>query len=111
MAKDGSRRKPRPVLLGLMGILAAAYALSVGLIGPAPRTLRVEGIAGVILGLYIGSHPAANLLDILLYGRVFGPIFPSKKKNAGWLILNFTVLLAGFAVIVLGATRFTAAPP
>jgi hypothetical protein len=111
MATTGARKKPRPVLLGSMGILALAYALSIELLMPAPRTLRLEGIVGVVLGLYISSHPAANFLDILMYGGVFGPVFRSNKKNTAWIILNFVILLAGFTVIVLGATRFTAGQP
>jgi hypothetical protein len=104
-------RKPRPVLLAVLVLLAFTYVLTVGLLHLQSGILKFEGIVGVVLGLYIGSHPAANLLDIFIYGGIFGPAYPSRKKAFSWLALNFFTLLAGFAVIVLGATRFTAARP
>ncbi len=102
------RRKPRPVLLGAMVVVSAVYITVVGSLGGALGIPKIEGVVGVVLGLYICSLPAANLVDMLFYSRVFGPPFASRRKIAAWVALNSLTLIAGLVVIVLGATRFTA---
>jgi hypothetical protein len=61
----------------------------------------LDGISGVLLGLFICSRPAANYLDLL---------FTRKRSEAepslfGWLILNGLVMFTGWLVITIGATR------
>ena len=66
---------------------------------------RADGIIGVVLGLYICSHPAANLVDMLFFRRGARRQFPSKRSTVLWLAINILVLLAGWILIFLGATR------
>ncbi len=62
------------------------------------------GTIGVLLGLFICSRPAANLLDLLYRSHYSGP--PSLWV---WLTLNGLTLLAGVIVVFLGVMQFTRA--
>ena len=64
-----------------------------------------DGIIGVVLGLYICSHPAANLIDMLFYRRGIYYQFSSKRSVFWWLTLNVLVLLVSGVVIFIGTTR------
>ncbi len=89
-----------------MAALSASY---IGL-SMALRTLtgrgRVDGIIGVVLGLYVCSHPARHFLDMLLYWRIERPRFPTRKAISWWITLNSLVLFVGWLVIAFGVTRF-----
>jgi hypothetical protein len=62
---------------------------------------RLDGIIGVLLGLFICSRPAANYLDLLFSrGRI-----ASDRSLIGWLALNGVVMFVGWLVITIGATR------
>ena len=68
----------------------------------------LDGSVGVLLGLYICSHPAANGIDLLFLQR--GAFRRAVKDSSGieWLMLNALVMLVGWMVIVIGAARFMA---
>ena len=66
----------------------------------------LDGGIGVILGLYICSHPAANAVDALYLTRGALREVWSKWSGIQWLALNVLVTFAGWLVIVSGATRF-----
>jgi hypothetical protein len=66
----------------------------------------LDGIIGVVLGLYICSHPAANLVDILFYRRGIRHQFSSRRYAILWVALNVLILLIGGIVIFIGTTRF-----
>jgi hypothetical protein len=63
----------------------------------------LDGIIGILLGLFICSRPAANMLDLLFTRR--GQAAPSEWSSIGWLALNGLVLFVGWLVITIGATR------
>ncbi len=93
--------------LAVMVLLAVAYHVTVYYWRPLWYYHKVEGILGILAGLFICSFPAANLLNMLydLLGR-------RLQKQDGfslffWLLVNFVVLLIGWFIITLGATRFT----
>jgi len=94
-------------MLGLMALLAIAYYLTIYFWRPLSTIHKVEGSLGILLGLFICSKPAANLLDMLfdlLSNRY------QKERNLRlilWLAMNFFILLVGWYIITLGATRFT----
>jgi len=67
---------------------------------------HLDGIIGVVFGLYICSRPAANLVDMLFYRRGNRHQFLSKRSIVLWLALNMLVLLIGGIVIFIGTTRF-----
>src|SRR5262245_31493939 len=67
-----------------------------------------DGSIGVLLGLYICSHPAANGIDLLFLQR--GALRRATRHWSGieWLALNALVMLIGWIVLVVGAARFMA---
>src|SRR3989442_574695 len=66
----------------------------------------LDGIIGVLLGLYIGSHPAARLLDLLYLQSRTRQELLSSESGISWLAVSILVLLAGIITIVIGANRF-----
>jgi hypothetical protein len=64
---------------------------------------RLDGIIGVLLGLFICSRPAANMLDLLFTRR--GHAASAEWSAIGWLVLNGVVMFVGWLVITIGATR------
>jgi hypothetical protein len=95
------------VTLGVMLLLAVSYHVTVYFWRPLSRAHKVEGILGILLGLFICSIPAANLLDMLY--DLLGNRFQKQEglRLVFWLALNILVLLVGWFIITLGATRFT----
>src|SRR5204863_5933662 len=85
--------------------LALVYGAALYALGAHARRPLLEGAAGVILGLYICSHPAANAVDFLIMSRVGLRQLWSRWSGLGWLTLNAAVMLIGWLVIVVGATR------
>jgi hypothetical protein len=63
-------------------------------------TARLDGIIGVLLGLFICSRPAANYLDLLFKRNQIS----SERSLLGWLALNGVVMFVGWLVITIGAT-------
>jgi hypothetical protein len=64
---------------------------------------RLDGIIGVLLGMFIWSRPAANMLDLLFTRR--GQAASAEWSAIGWLTLNGLVMFSGWLVITIGATR------
>jgi hypothetical protein len=94
-------------MLGTLVLAAGAYIGGLALFGTLTGLIRLDASIGVLLGLYICSYPAANGMDLLLFTR------PEAREEitdtpAGrfWLVLNILALLAGWAVIFVGAMRF-----
>lgn len=72
---------------------------------------RVDGIVGVLTGLYICSYPAANGIDLIFVERGNIKRIFSRKSGFIWLSLNAIVMMVGWFVIVIGASRFTGGGP
>jgi hypothetical protein len=99
------RPKPKIITLLILVVLGIAYSGFVcsqhALIGMK----NLDGIIGVVLGLYICSHPAANLVDMLFYRGDIRHQFSSKRSVLSWLALNVMVLFIGGIVIFTGTTQ------
>jgi hypothetical protein len=65
----------------------------------------MDGVIGIVLGLYICSHPAANAVDLLFFQRKSLQQLTSGWSGLGWLALNLLALLIGWLMITTGATR------
>jgi len=65
----------------------------------------LDGVIGVVLGLFISSHPAASLVDMLFYRRRIRYHSSLKQSVVLWLSLNVLVLLISGIVIFVGTTR------
>ena len=94
------------VLLTLL-LPATAYLAWQSFAGALTQNDLLDGSVGVILGLYICSHPAANGIDLLFYERGRFRRLVSEKSGAGWLLLNALIMFVGWIVIVFGVARFT----
>ena len=66
----------------------------------------LDGSIGVLLGLYISAHPAANMLDMLFYARHGGREDSSWQSTLLWIALNVLVVLCGWNVIFVGTMRY-----
>jgi len=72
---------------------------------------KLDGSLGVLLGLFICAHPAANLLDRVLFAGSTGWDGSSWRSTLAWLALNLLVLFSGWNVIFMGTTRFVSPTP
>lgn len=92
------------VTLSVLAVVGVAYCTFVYSRGMLTKPDHLEGIIGVVLGLYICSHPAAHLIDMLFYRRGIGYSFSSLRSVVLWLALNVLVLLISGVVIFVGTT-------
>ena len=88
-------------------LVACLYVGGLAYFGQFTGINRLDGSLGMFLGLYICSHPAANMLDILLFmtADVRERII-SNHSGRLWLALNGLTMLAGWVVIFSGALHF-----
>ncbi len=86
-------------------LLAIVYGSLLHELPTLTGIIMLDGILGVILGLYICSHPAANAVDLLFFDRGVFRQVSSQWSGIGWLALNLLVILAGWLVITSGTTR------
>jgi hypothetical protein len=94
-------------VLGFMALLACLYTTWMAYSGKLTGNLRVDGSIGMLLGLYVCSHPAANMLDMLLFMRAdMRETIVSTGSGRFWLGMNALTLLAGWVAIFSGALHF-----
>ena len=91
-------------LLLLMGV-AGAYGGWEYLLPPRTAVSTPDAVVGVLLGLYICSHPAANGIDLIFAERGAMQRMTSEWSGVRWLALNFLVMLVGWMVLVVGVSR------
>jgi len=92
-------------MLWALVVLGIAYSGLLYSHGTLTGANNVDGVIGVLFGLYICSHPAANGVDLLFFRRSVRPHFPSRRAFVLWLALNGLALLIGWIVIFIGTTR------
>jgi hypothetical protein len=103
------RRQRNAGLLWSLIVIAALYVFWIRY-GYGRTTLPdLEAGAGVLLGLFICSRGAANLLDMILFGRILQSATSSKRSEAFWVAFNFLILAVGWVVIFVGATHLVQA--
>jgi hypothetical protein len=93
------------MILLVLGVLGIAYGSLLYSRSTLTGMNNLDGIIGVVLGLYICSHPAAHLIDMLFYRRGTCYQFSSRRSAFWWLTLNVLVLLVSGVVIFIGTTR------
>jgi hypothetical protein len=97
--------KRNTLVLWGMVLLGVIYMVLLGYLPRLTGSRTLDGILGVLLGLYIASHPAANTVELLFFRRGVLHQISSEWPGLGWLALNLLVLAVGYVVIVNGATR------
>jgi hypothetical protein len=103
----GSQPRNRNLLTSLI-LLGLFYSLLLHFQVRLTGVQQIDGIAGVLLGLFTCAQPAANVLNILLFGRYASPQKVSQRDRAIWCGLNAAVLLVGLIVIVSSLLRYSA---
>jgi hypothetical protein len=94
-------------ILGFMALLACLYTAWMAYSGVLTGNLRMDGSIGMLLGLYVCSHPAANMLDMLLFMQAdIRETIISTRAGQFWLGMNALVLVAGWVAIFSGAVHF-----
>ena len=88
---------------------AAAYLTWAAYVRPLDGSRLVDGTIGVLLGLYICAHPAANGIDLIFLERGAFRRETMRWSGVSWLALNGLVMFVGWLVIVAGATQVFAA--
>jgi hypothetical protein len=95
------------VLCGLI-LMAMAYGGLLLWLRTFTGNPLMDGVIGIVLGLYICSHPAANAVDLLFFQRYSLQQFISGWSGLGWLALNLLALLMGWLMIATAAARLAA---
>ena len=67
----------------------------------------LDGMVGVVLGLFICSRPAANGIDFIFLERGTFRRIVKERAGVAWFLLNGLVMLVGWFVISVGAARLT----
>jgi len=104
--RDGRNSVRLWTLIGVAGVYGGwQYVLPVRSTGST-----IDAVVGVLLGLYICSHPAANGVDLIFAQRGAIQRMTSEWSGLRWLLLNFLVMLVGWMVLVVGVTRLIGQP-
>lgn len=93
-------------MLVVLLLLAAGYGALVTVYPILTGSSLIDGVIGIGLGLYICSHPAAAMIDLLYADRLERERLVSSWWESGRVGLNVMVMMAGCIVTVAGATRF-----
>jgi hypothetical protein len=93
------------ITLSILVILGIAYSSFVYSQHTLTGMNHLDGIIGVVLGLYICSHPAANLVDMFFYRRGIQHPFSLRQFTLLWVAINVMVLFIGGIVIFTGTTQ------
>ena len=99
------RHLPNTPRLCALLVAAATYLAWASYLRPVDGAPLVDGTIGVLLGLYICSHPAANGIDLIFLERGAFRRVSSRWSGISWLALNAHDMFAGWLVIVAGATE------
>ncbi len=102
---DQQRFGHKNILLSVLILVGIAYSGFLLFQPTLTGRHALDGMIGVVLGLYISSHPAALLVDMLFYRRAIQYRFSSRRSFFLGLSLNVLVLLVSGVVIFVGTTR------
>jgi hypothetical protein len=107
---DQQLRVRNTAILWALILLGIAYSSLIYYRRTLTGTDRVDGIVGVLLGLYFCSHPAGHVVNLLFFRGDDRSFFHSKWAIALWVALNVLVLLVGWFAIFIGTTRLVGRP-
>jgi len=67
---------------------------------------EIDGLLGVLLGLYICSKPATHVVDLMILGRDIHHWISTIQSNFWWVMLNLLVMFSGLSLIMTGTARY-----
>ena len=105
VTSDRHWRWRNPTTLWVLILVGSIYSGFIVYQGTLTGANNVDGLIGVVFGLYICSHPAANLVDMLFFRRETRRDLWTKRSVLLWLAFNLLVLMVGWTVIFVGTTR------
>ena len=100
------RLEHHPLRMWLSVLLGIVYGSAFLFVYTITGSTTLDGIIGVLLGLYIGSHPAARMLDLLYLQSRARQELLSSEAGMSWLIAIVLVFVTGLITIIIGANRF-----
>ena len=103
---DDRRSQFRVVMLLASAVLGVIYSMVISSHRALTGIDDLDGIIGVVFGLFVCSRPAAHLVDMLFYRQSIQNQFSSSRSVILWVAVNLLVLLIGGLVIFVGTTRF-----
>ena len=96
-----------PAVLWTFMLLAIGYAGLMYTYSPLTGEIRLDGAIAVVLGLYLCSHPASNVLDLLFEEGGVRRSASADQRGILWYLLNLLLLIVGWFVVWTGLTCFT----
>jgi hypothetical protein len=99
------RRDQQATVLLILLVLGLVYAVLLQQFDTLTGRDWLDGVIGVVLGLYICAHPAAHTIDLFFRERRGLQWAGSLWTGVAWLILNAVVLLVGWLAIFVGVIR------
>lgn len=100
-------RRHHTLTLLLLILAALAYGALIATLHTISGVKKLDGILGVLLGLFIASFPAANMLDLLFFARAEMRGSLSLRAYRLWWLLNGLVLLAAWYAVTTGLLQFS----
>ena len=88
------------------GGLALVYFGALLVLHTLTGNSRWDGVIGIVLGLYISSHPAANLVNVLIFHHGAAYLGLSRRAYTWFWALNTLIILIGLCVIFAGTLQF-----
>jgi hypothetical protein len=88
-------------------LISTGYSSLLYLHFPLTGIFRLDGTIGVMTGIYVCAHPAANVADFVLYGKHLRIDKLPIRPIIIWWMLNSMVMVAGLFVFVLGLLRYS----
>jgi hypothetical protein len=83
-------------------VLAVAYGAALYGLGTVTGNAILDGVVGVLLGLFLSSYPARATVDVLFADRFALEQVWSRWSGRSWLALHGLVLLSGWVVVFVG---------
>ena len=104
------RREWNIKVLCLLVLLGTAYSSLLYYERALTGSDMADGIIAVLFGLYVCSHPAANVINMFFFRRGVQGQSSSKWSPVLWVALNMMTLLIGWMVIFFGTIRIVGRP-
>jgi hypothetical protein len=98
---------PKMRYLFVLLLIALVYTALINSNLNLTGNFKIDGTLGIIFGLFVCAHPAANVLDFVLYGKYLRLHSLSPGLTFTWWLTNGVVMYSGLLVFVVSLLRYT----